>query len=80
MENDKQKKTIKILVSIIIILVLLFAGYFGNKQLQQKYDDKIMEGAKELIKQMVIQLTAEGYVQLPYENQTLVLVPYQGEK
>ena len=74
MEN---KKTIKILVAIIIILVLLISGYLGNKKLQQTYEDKKVEGAKELIKQMVIQLSAEGYVQLPYENQTFVVVPYK---
>ena len=78
MENDKQKKTIKILVSIIIILVLLFAGYFGNKQLQQKYDDKIIEGANLLFNEILNQLNDNGYVQIPVGNKTLVLVQYQG--
>lgn len=83
MRQDNQNKlTIKILSIVIIVLLLFIAFFFVVKPQMNKYaDERRLEGIDLYIYNFILpQLQANGYVQIPIGNETLILVPYIPEQ
>ena len=81
-ENNKYKKTIKILMGVVILLVLVMAYFFlvrplTNNYILEKQTEAQISTYNFMIQDMVTQIQQNGYYQVPIGNQTLVLVPYQ---
>jgi peptidoglycan/LPS O-acetylase OafA/YrhL len=82
MRQNKTKLTIRILSAVIVVLLLFIAYFFVIQPQINKYtDEKRLEGIEYYVYQIILpQLQANGYVQIPVGNQTLILVPYIPEQ
>jgi|SaaInlStandDraft_3_1057020.scaffolds.fasta_scaffold175825_1 hypothetical protein len=82
MTNKSTRTLIWILLAIILVL-LLFVGYFfllkpaitGYTVNQQTLGYNY--AYQEVLTSLIGQLQENGYVQLPYGNQTIILAPVQ---
>ncbi len=78
MKKDNTKTTIILLAVLVLILAMLviyafvlrpaITGYAANMQNQ---------GVNIILNSIVAQIQQQGYVQIPFGNETLILVPYQ---
>jgi hypothetical protein len=82
MKQDKTKLTIRILSAVVIILLLFITFFFVIQPQMNKYaDERRLEGIEYYVYQIILpQLQANGYVQIPIGNETLILVPYIPEQ
>ena len=81
--KKKMNLTMKILVSVIIVLVLFIAYFFVvNPGINRFAQNNYYQGANDAYASLVSQIQEQGYFALPLgqdeagEDQTLVLVPY----
>ena len=81
-QDNPSKLTIRILSIVIILLVVFMAFFFVIKPQMNKYaDERRLEGIEFYVLEVILpQLQANGYVQIPIGNETLVLVPYIPEQ
>ena len=72
-----EKRIIRVLVSVIVIMALLMAYFVIIKpQIDKAATNNQIEGYNIAITSLLSQLEQQGYVQMTIGNQTLVLVPY----
>ena len=76
-EKDRTTSIVKILLVVVILLVLivLYLLVFQT-QYNNFINEKRAEGVNLAVTQILSELQANGYVQIPIGNQTLILVPY----
>ena len=82
MREDKNKLTIRILSIAVVVLLLFMAFLFIIQPQMNKYaDERRLEGIEFYVLEVILpQLQANGYVQIPIGNETLILVPYIPEQ
>lgn len=81
-ENQRYKRTIKILIGVVVVLALVMIYFFLVRPLTTNY---ILEKQTEaqiatynfMVEDMVKQIQENGFYQIPIGNETLVMVPYQ---
>ena len=71
---EKTKVTIAILVAIIIVLASIISYTFVIKPKITGYV------AQDIIEAIVMRVKQDGFVQISFGNETLILVPYQPQK
>lgn len=82
MRQDKNKLTIRVLSIAVVALLLFMAFLFIIQPQMNKYaDERRLEGIDLYIYNFILpELQANGYVQIPIGNETLILVPYIPEQ
>ncbi len=81
-QHNKSKLTIGILSIVVVLLILFIAFFFVIKPQMNKYaDERRLEGIELYVYNFILpELQANGYVQIPIGNETLILVPYIPEQ
>ncbi len=71
----KHQTTIKILAGIIIILLLISAGFLLNQQFKKQYERGMNDGYNIVLNIILQDLQTSGYTQINTLNGTIILVP-----
>ena len=71
----KKQTTIKILVGIIVILLLIGAGFLLNQQFKKQYEKGMNDGYNIVLNIILQDLQTNGYTQINTLNGTIILVP-----
>lgn len=76
-ESDKTKLMIKVLIAVVVLLaiIVLYLLVFQN-QYNNFVNERRAEGVNLAVSQILAEIQANGYVQIPIGDQVLILVPY----